>query len=48
MIKDIKKLLEKYKDIGKRHEYIFVGHVVDDLYQLLREARIKRIPKRLR
>ena len=48
MIKEILALMEKYKDMSRRSEYVSIGQVTNDLYQLSMEARLKRIPKRLR
>ena len=45
MIKEIRKLREKYKEMSKNSEYVSIGQVENDLYQLESEARIKRLPK---
>jgi hypothetical protein len=45
MITEIKELLEKYKDILKKADYVSTNEVVCDLYNLIRECRIKRLPK---
>lgn len=45
MIKEIKKVQDKYQQMMKTSEYVSIGQVVNDLYQLIQEARIKRIPK---
>lgn len=45
MIKEIKKLRDKYRKIAKNSEYVSVGQVLNDLYQLEQEVRLKRIPK---
>lgn len=45
MIKDIKSVLEKYQAIQKRgSEYISIDHIINDLYHLLQDARLKRLP----
>ena len=48
MIREINKVFLKYKEISKKSEYVSVGEVTNDLYQLLQECRIKRMPKHLR
>ena len=48
MIKEIKRLLDKYQTMAKGSEYVALGQVTNDLYVLLREARTLRIPKHLR
>jgi len=48
MIKEIKQLLQKYKEVAKKSEYISIGQVINDLYQLESEARLKKIPKKER
>jgi len=45
MIKEIKKLRDKYNKIAKHSEYVSVGDVLCDLYHLEQDARLKRIPK---
>ena len=45
MIKEIKILIEKYKQILKNSDYVSVVEVGQDLYNLLGDARIKRLPK---
>ena len=45
MIKEIKKVQDKYQKMMKTSEYVAIGQVVNDLYQLVTEARLKRIPK---
>jgi len=45
MIKEIKALLKKYTSLQGRTEYVSTHEVSDDLYQLLRDCRLKRIPK---
>jgi len=45
MIKEIRKLRDKYEKISKNSEYVSIGGVLNDLYQLEQEARLKRIPK---
>ncbi len=45
MIKEIKIKIKKYEEIGKRSELIPVSVILNDLYYLLTEARIKRLPK---
>jgi len=41
----VKKLLEKYKDIATRSEYINIQEILIDLNSILREQRLRRIPK---
>lgn len=49
MIKEIKQLQKKYDDMLKQNlEYVSVGQIVNDLYQLARDCRLKRIPKKER
>lgn len=45
MIKIIEKYEEKYRAIAKNSEYVCVGDILNDLYRLKQEARLKRIPK---
>jgi len=45
MIKEIKRLAEKYRKISLHSEYVSVNEIMCDLYRLEQEARIKRIPK---
>ena len=45
MIKEIQKYRDKYRKISKHSEYISVGDILNDLYRLEMEARLKRIPK---
>ena len=45
MIKEIKKVQDKYQKMMKTSEYVAIGQVVNDLYELIMEAKIKRIPK---
>ena len=45
MIKEIKRLETKYRAIAKRSEYVPIGDVLNDLYHLQQDARLKRIPK---
>ena len=45
MIKEIQKLLDKYKKFPKHCEYIAIGQVVNDLYRLQQQCRLKRIKK---
>ncbi len=45
MIRELKKKIAKYMEIGKRSEYVNVAEIINDLSYLLREARIKRLPK---
>ena len=45
MIKEINILEKKYKAIAKRSEYVSVGEVLNDLYRLKMDVRIKRLPK---
>ena len=48
MIKIIRRYAEKYRKISKHSEYISVTEVMNDFYRLEQEARLKRIPERLR
>ena len=48
MVTEIKAVLEKYQRIQKTSEYISIGEVVNDLYHLLQDARLKRLPKHKR
>ncbi len=45
MITELKKILKKYDDLSGRTDYVSTHEVKEDIYQLIREARIKRIPK---
>jgi hypothetical protein len=46
MIREIKKIQEKYIRLQKKNiEYVSIGEVTNDLYQLIREIRLKRLPK---
>lgn len=45
MIKEIKILLDKYKKMQGQFEYVPITQVVQDIYNLLQDARIKRLPK---
>ncbi len=45
MIKEIKQLIKKYREIAKNYESISISEVINDLRYLEREARIKRLPK---
>ena len=46
MIKEIQRLLDQYKYMAKQGaEYVSVGQVTNDLYQLLQQCRLRRIPK---
>ena len=45
MIKEIRKLRDKYRKISKNSEYVSIGQVLNDLYHLEQEVRLKRIPK---
>lgn len=45
MITEIKRLEAKYQSIAKHSEYVNVSEILTDLYRLLMEARLKRIPK---
>ena len=46
MLTEIKELQEKYRRLSKTAEYVAIGDVIADLYYLMRECRLKRIPKR--
>ena len=48
MIKELKKMSKKYQDMAKQSEYVSIGQVINDLYQLIGDARIKRLPKKER
>lgn len=48
MITEIKKLEKKYQRIAKHSDYVSVGDVLNDLYRLKQEIRLKRISKDLR
>ncbi len=48
MIKEIKAVMKKYMEMSKKSEYVSIGQVVNDLHQLIGEARVKRLPKKLR
>ena len=45
MIKKIRAYRDKYRKIAKNSEYISVGQVLNDLYQLELDVRLSRIPK---
>lgn len=48
-MKEAKELMLKYTEMLKANtEYVSVGQVVNDLYHLIQDLRIKRIPKHLR
>lgn len=38
-------MLKKYQEIYKKSEYVSIDHVINDLWQILREQRIQKIPK---
>lgn len=47
MIKEIKQKIEKYKNMLKDgYEIIFIDEVLYDFRKLLKDARLKRIPKK--
>ena len=48
MITEIKKLEAKYRKIAKHSEYVSVGDVLNDLYKLKQDIRLKRLPKNQR
>jgi hypothetical protein len=48
MIKDIREVKEKYDALRRNAEYVDIGQVINDLYQLMQTARLKRIPKKER
>ena len=48
MIKELKQVLEKYKRIKKTSEYVSVAEVVNDVYALIQDQRIKRLPQKER
>jgi hypothetical protein len=48
MVKELKKMLEKYTVMSKKSEYVSISQVLNDLYYLTQEARLKRLPKRMR
>jgi len=48
MIKAIKRMLQKYNDLSKKAEYVNIAQVKNDLYELLMESRLLRIPKKNR
>ena len=45
MLKEIKRVLEKYQQIAMQSEYVNIAEVTSDLYMLIKECRIKRLPK---
>jgi hypothetical protein len=46
MIREIKRIQEKYIQLQKQNiEYVSICDITNDLYQLIREIRIKRLPK---
>ena len=45
MIKEIKQLRKKYREMAKKSEYVSIGQVENDLYRLESEARLKGLPK---
>jgi len=45
MITELKKILKKYSDLSGHTDYVSTHEVKEDIYQLIRDARLKRIPK---
>ena len=45
MIKELKRILNKYMEMRKNSEYVSIEEVVNDLYYLIQSQRIKRLPK---
>ncbi len=45
MIKELKQMQEKYKQIAKMSDYVSTQEVVSDIYYLIKDARLKRTPK---
>ena len=48
MILELQELLDNYPTLKKTSEYISIHEVANDINSLIREVRIKRIPKHLR
>jgi len=47
MIKEIRQKVEKYKNMLKDgYEIIYINEVLYDFRELLKDARLKRIPKK--
>ena len=45
MIKELKAALKKYEEMSRNSEYVSIAQVKNDLFRLMMEARLKRIPK---
>lgn len=45
MIRELKAMLDKYKQIGKQCETVTISQIIRDLHYLISEARVKRLPK---
>lgn len=45
MIKIIRRFRDKYRKISKHSEYVSVSEILNDLYRLEQEYRLKQIPK---
>lgn len=45
MIKEITRLQNKYKKLSKHSEYVDIQSVINDLYHLAQDCRLKRVPK---
>lgn len=48
MIAEIKKLEAKYRAIAKHSDYVSVGDILNELYRLKQDVRLKRISKNQR
>ena len=47
MIKEIKQKIKKYKNMLKDgYEIIYINEALQDFRELLKDARLKRIPKK--
>jgi hypothetical protein len=45
MIKELKAVKKKYEQLQRTSEYVDIGQVVNDLYYLIQDQRLKRIPR---
>ena len=45
MIKEITEVFDKYQRLSKVSDYVSTREVASDIYSLILEARLKRIPK---
>jgi hypothetical protein len=45
MIKELQELLKKYQQLQKTSEYVSIDQVTNDLYYMIQDQRLKRLPK---